>query len=203
MLFQSAFRSCDFCQVTPVNWSKPKCVTTVRHQISLQLNPDQSVQPIWEEQRMPFRAIVSGPVVMVVLPRRGPRCKKLPEFVGVSRSGEADKQANNCAGKVCRMELENWVQTSHSKPGSHPIQGKRVDRWSWSLRRSQRNSWNRSLWRSNQICSRECSFSFSMRLARNVCWEDNFVLSFDASGKHFKYSVTKAQNSGEANRRQN
>ena len=75
---------------------------------------------------MPFRAIVSGPVVMVVLPRRGPRCKKLPEFVGVSRSGEADKQANNCAGKVCPMELENWVQTSHSKPGSatgsHPIQ---------------------------------------------------------------------------------
>ena len=39
---------------------------------------------------------------------------------------EADKQANNCAGKVCPMELENWVQTSHSKPGSatgsHPIQ---------------------------------------------------------------------------------
>ena len=31
---------------------------------------------------------------------------------------EADKQANNCAGKVCPMELENWVQTSHSKPGS-------------------------------------------------------------------------------------
>ena len=28
------------------------------------------------------------------------------------------------------------------------------------------------------------------------------VFSFDASGKHFKYSVTKAQNSGEANRRQ-
>ena len=176
MLLQSAFRSCDFCQVTPVNWSKPKCVTTVRHQISLQLNPDQSVQPIWEEQRMPFRAIVSGPVVMVVLPRRRPRCKKLPEFVGVSRSGEADKQANNCAGKVCRMELENWVQTSHSKPGSHPIQGKRVDRW--SLRRSQRNSWNRGLWRCNQICSRECSFSFSTCLARNVCWKDNSCIFF-------------------------
>ena len=99
------------------------------------------------EARMPFGAIVSA------APAERPRCKKLPEFVGVSGSGggswmfpaEADKQANNCAGKVCRMELENWVQTSHSKPGSHPIQGKRVDRWSWSLRRSQRNSWNRSL----------------------------------------------------------
>ena len=135
----------------------------------------------------------------MVLPRRGPRCKKLPEFVGVSRSGEADKQANNCAGKVCRMELENWVQTSHSKPGSHPIQGKRVDRW--SLRRSQRNSWNRSFDDATRFAAVNAPF-------HSVCaWRGMFVektilvFSFATSEKLFKYSVTKAQNSGEANRR--
>ena len=42
----------------------------------------------------------------------------------------------------------------------------------------------------------------SVRAWRGIFVEKTIlVLSFATSGKHFKYSVTKAQNSGEANRR--
>ena len=102
------------------------------------------------EVRMPFGAIVSA---QRCSPRGDPRCKKLPEFVGVARSGRAagrvvvrpTNRAAAAAGKVCPMELENWVQTSHSKPGSKGHRrvasnsGRRVDRWSLL---QQPNSWS-------------------------------------------------------------
>ena len=81
---------------------------------------------------MPFGAIVSAEPRSC--PRGDPRCKKLPEFVGVSRSGPLQLRPTNSVRTV-RAKCVGWnwkIGSKHHIPslgratGSHPIEG-RVD----------------------------------------------------------------------------
>ena len=102
------------------------------------------------EARMPFGAIVSA------APAERPRCKKLPEFVGVSGSGGAagcfqPRPTNRPTTARAKCVRWNWkigskhhIPSPGRPPGRIQFKGRWVDRWSRSHRRQSQSTWRTS-----------------------------------------------------------
>ena len=95
---------------------------------------------------MPFGAIVSAPLVLTAAPAETQGAKNYRNLLAslglaAQLEGWGGRQTGqDCEGKVCRMELENWVQTSHSKPGSgHRVASNSGEGGHWTGGRGRSN----------------------------------------------------------------